>query len=177
MELDKEHRRDAEENRRRYIYELDSIPSDIRRFHKQIKKLTRTERFMSAFLQSCIRYGYVKSYRSQQVIKLGTADQYIIADFFLHWPEVIIEVDGPEHQKAKDRVRDSEVKRLFGYTTIRIKNREVTRNNSAARTRLIKELAKAEGLSAKKVRERVKEYWLRQEEEGFTSDDDQCANL
>lgn len=167
IKLDKEHRRDALENRRRYIHELRSVPSSIKAFQKQTKKLTKTERFMSAFLQSCVRYGYIKSYRSQQVIQLGLSEQFIIADFFLHWPEVIIEVDGPEHLKGKDRVRDEEVKTLFAYETIRITNREVTRNNRGSRTRLIKELAKAEGLSAKKIRERVKEYWLRQESEGF----------
>lgn len=165
--MDKYHRRDAEENRRRYIYELQATPSEIKAFQKANKKLTKTERFMSAFLQSCVRYGYIKSYRSQQIIKLGLADQFIIADFFLHWPEVIIEVDGPEHLKGKDKLRDDEVNRLFGYSTIRIKNREVTRNNREARTRLIKELAKAEGLSAKKIRERVKDYWFRQEQEGY----------
>lgn len=167
IKLDKEHRRDAVENRRRYIHELQSIPSTIRAFQKQTKKLTKTERFMSAFLQSCVRYGYIKAYRAQQVIQLGLSEQFIIADFFLHWPEVIIEVDGPEHIKGKDRVRDEEVRKLFAYETIRITNREVTRNNHNARTRLIKELAKAEGLSAKKTRERVKDYWLRQESEGF----------
>jgi very-short-patch-repair endonuclease len=166
IKLDKEHRRDAEENRRRYIYEP-QIPSEIKGFQKANKKLTKTERFMSGFLQSCIRYGYVKSYRSQQVIQLGLSEQYIIADFFLHWPEVIIEVDGPEHLRGKDRVRDEEVKKLFAYETIRISNREVTRNNRTARTRLIKELAKAEGLGAKKIRDRVRSYLLRQESEGF----------
>ena len=167
MKIDREHRRDAEENRRRYIYEPQKVPSEIKGFQKANKKLTKTERFMSGFLQSCIRYGYIKSYRSQQVIQLGLLDQYIIADFFLHWPEVIIEVDGPEHLKGKDRVRDEEVRKLFAYETIRITNREVVRNNRGSRTRLIKELAKAEGLSAKKIRDRVKDYWLRQESEGF----------
>lgn len=118
---------------------------------------------MSGFLQSCIRYGYVTSYRSQQVIRLGTLDQYIIADFFLHWPEVIIEVDGPEHLKSKDAWRDQQVYTLFDYKTLRVTNRELVRNNKGVRTRLIKELAKAEGLSSKKIRERVKEYWQRQD--------------
>lgn len=164
IKLDKEHRRDALENRRRYILEV-QIPPEIQRFQRQVKKLTKTEKFMSAFLQSCIRYGYITSYRSQQVIQLP--EQFIIADFFLHWPEVIIEVDGPEHLKGKDRVRDEEVKKRFAYETIRISNREVTQNNRAARTRLLKDLSKAEGLSAKKTRERVKEYWFKQESEGF----------
>ncbi len=165
MELDKYHRRDAEENRRRYIYELQNIPREIKGFQKQSKKLTRTERFMSAFLQSCVRYGYVRSYRAQQIIQLGLTEQFIIADFFLHWPEVIIEVDGPEHNKTKDKERDDSVRKLFGYQTIRVKNREVTRDNRSVRTRLIKELAKAEGLGKRKIRERVKEYWLFQESE------------
>lgn len=117
---------------------------------------------MSGFLQSCIRYGYIASYRSQQVIRLGTTDQYIISDFFIHWPEVIIEVDGPEHLKGKDAARDEEVYRLFDYKTIRVKNRDLVKNNKAIRTRLIKELASAEGLSARKIRQRVKEYWYRQ---------------
>lgn len=167
VKLDKYHRRDAEENRRRYITELTAVPPEIKRFQKANKKLTKTERFMSAFLQSCIRYGYISSYRSQQVVQLGTSEQFIIADFFLQWPEVIIEVDGPEHFKGKDRVRDEEVKKLFAYDTIRITNREVVRNNRSARTRLIRELAKAEGLSARKIRQRIKEYWQRQESEGF----------
>lgn len=158
--MDQEHRRDAIENRRRHIHELAKIPIEIKRF--KAKALTKTERWMSAFLQSCIRYGYVASYRSQQVIRLGTSDQYIISDFFLHYPEVIIEVDGPEHLKSKDAWRDKEVYRLFDYKTIRIKNRDLVKNNRAIRTRLIKELAKAEGLSARKIRERVKEFWRRQ---------------
>jgi very-short-patch-repair endonuclease len=161
--MDKEHRRDALENRRRHIYELGKIPVEIKGFQKANKNLTKTERFMSGFLQSCIRYGYIASYRSQQVIRLGTTDQYIISDFFLHWPEVIIEVDGPEHLKGKDAARDGEVYRLFDYKTIRVKNRDLVKNNKAIRTRLIKELAAAEGLSARKIRQRVKEYWYRQE--------------
>lgn len=160
--MDKEHRRDALENRRRHIFELGKIPVEIKGFQKANRKLTKTEKFMSGFLQSCIRYGYIASYRSQQVIRLGTLDQYIIADFFLHWPEVIIEVDGPEHLKSKDAWRDERVYTLFDYKTIRVTNRELVRNNKAVRTRLIKELAKAEGFSAKKIRERVKEYWQRQ---------------
>jgi len=168
--MDKEHRRDALENRRRHIYEVGKIPSEIKRFHKAIKNLTKTERFMSAFLQSCIRYGYVTSYRSQQVIRLGTSDQYIISDFFLHYPEVIIEVDGPEHQRAKDALRDKEVYRLFDYKTIRVSNKDITRNNKAVRTRLIRELAKAEGLSIKKIRDRVKQYWHLQTLEGFNNE-------
>lgn len=166
--MDKYHRRDAEERRHRYIFDLQNIPPEIRGFHKKNKNLTKTERFMSAFLQSCLRYGYIKSYRTQQVIKLAEQDQYIMADFFLHWPEVIIEVDGPEHQERKDAWRDNEVKRLFDYSTIRVANKEVIRNNKAVRTRLIRELASAEGLSARKTRERIKEYWERQTEEGYT---------
>jgi very-short-patch-repair endonuclease len=161
--MDKEHRRDALENRRRHIFEVGKIPTEIKGFQKANKNLTKTERFMSGFLQSLIRYGYISSYRSQQVIRLGTSDQYIIADFFLHYPEVIIEVDGPEHLISKDAWRDKEVYRLFDYKTIRVKNRDLVRNNKAIRTRLIKELASAEGLSAKKIRERVKEYWRRQD--------------
>jgi very-short-patch-repair endonuclease len=165
--VDKEHRRDAIENRRRHIYEVGEIPTEIKGFQKANKSLTKTERFMSAFLQSCIRYGYIRSYRSQQVIRLGNSDQYIISDFFLHYPEVIIEVDGLEHQTTKDTWRDNEVYRLFDYKTIRVKNQQVVRNNKVVRTMLLRELAKAEGLSTRKIRERIKEYWKFQTNEGF----------
>jgi len=168
MNLDRDHRRDAEENRRRYIHDpAVKTPADIKHFQKLHKKLTSTERFMSAFLQSCIRYGYVKHYRTQQIIKLGVNGNYIIADFFLLWPEVIIEVDGPEHLKEKDRPRDAAVADLFGYQTLRVTNKEVRKNNAAVRSRLIKELAEAEGLSDRKVRARIREYWRQQEVEGY----------
>jgi len=165
--MDKEHLRDAKTNRKKYIYGLKNLPLDIRKFHKKNQKLTKTERFMSAFLQSCIRYGYVSAYRAQQIIKLGTASHYIISDFFLYEPKIIIEVDGPEHLKKKDQWRDKEVRRLFGYGTIRVTNKDVTTKNKETRTRLIRELAKAEGLSARRTRQRVKEYWYYQEAEGY----------
>lgn len=166
--LDREHRRDAEENRRRYIYDpAVKCPVDIKHFQKLNKTLTKTERFMSAFMQSCVRYGYVKHYRTQQIIQLGVDGKYIIADFFLLWPEVIIEVDGPEHMSVKDKLRDAQVEKLFGYQTLRVKNKEVRRNNADVRSWLIKELAKAEGLGPKKVRDRVREYWRNQEVEGY----------
>lgn len=160
-------RRGAVVNRRKYIFELSSIPSDIKNFHKANKVLTKTERFMSGFLQSCVRYGYVKSYRTQQIIKLGESDKFIMADFFLHWPEVIIEVDGPEHLSVKDNFRDAEVLRLFAYQTLRVTNKEVRKDNRKVRARLISELASAEGMTPRQCRRRVKEYFDRQKTEGY----------
>lgn len=167
MALDEYHKRGAQVNRRRFIYELKDIPSEIRGYHKANKKLTTVERFMSAFLQSCIRYGYVTSYRSQQIIRLGPEGRYIMADFFLHWPEVIIEVDGYEHDERRDQMRDNEVKRLFAYETIRVTNNDIVNKTAKTRERLIKELAKAEGLTAREISKRVKEYVQRQKDEGY----------
>lgn len=164
--MDRIGRRQLELNRRLFIHEI-KAPPEIKHFMSLNKKLTRTERQMSAFMQSCVRYGYVKHYRTQQIIQLGTSGKYIIADFFLLWPEVIIEVDGPEHISFKDKLRDAQVAYLFGYQTLRVSNKDVQRNNADVRTHLIKELAKAEGLSPKKVRARVKEYWQKQTVEGY----------
>lgn len=155
-------------NRRKFIYELTDIPVDIRSFQKANKKLTKTERFMSAFLQSCVRYGYVKSYTTQQIIQLGATEKFIMADFFLEWPEVIVEVDGPEHLSAKDMERDETVRKLFAYRTIRVTNKEVRTNNKKARGRLIADLARAEGLNERRVRLRVKEYFQKQAAEGYS---------
>ena len=160
-------KRGAIVNRRRFIYELKDIPSDIKGFHKANKKLTTVEKFISAFLQSCIRYGYVKSYRSQQIIRLGPEGRYIMADFFLHWPEVIIEVDGFEHNAWRDQWRDKRVKELFAYETIRVSNSDVVNNNAKTRARLIRELAEAEGLTARAITKRVKEYVANQKKEGY----------
>lgn len=169
-ELDEIQKRGAVVNRRKFITELTDIPVDIRSFQKANKSLTKTERFMSAFLQSCVRYGYVKSYKTQQIIQLGLSEKFIMADFFLEWPEVIIEVDGPEHLSYKDKERDEEVRRLFAYETIRITNKEVRTNNRKARARLVADLARAEGLNERKTRLRVKEYFERQRLEGFEND-------
>lgn len=165
--MDEYLKRGAVVNRRKFIYELSDIPSDIKGFHKANKKLTKTERFMSGFLLSCVRYGYVKSYRTQQIIKLGVSDKFIMADFFLQWPEVIIEVDGPEHLSSKDKERDAEVLRLFAYSTIRVTNKEVRKDNRKVRARLIEELALAEGLTPRQSKRRVTEYFKRQKLEGY----------
>ena len=168
--IDEIKRRGALANRKKFIEELTNVPPEIKGFHKANKKLTTTERFISAFLLACIRYGYVKSYRTQQIIQMGSDGNYIMADFFLHWPEVIIEVDGPEHSKSRDYERDAKVKDLFAYTTIRVTNAEVTSNkesNLKVRERLIRELAEAEGLNKNQVRLRVKDFFRRQKEEGL----------
>lgn len=165
--MDEYLKRGAVVNRRKYIYELGNIPSDIKGFHKANKKLTKTERFMSGFLLSCVRYGFVKSYKTQQIIQLGESDKFIMADFFLAWPEVIIEVDGPEHLSAKDKARDSEVLRLFAYHTIRVTNKEVRKDNRKVRARLIEELALAEDLTPRQSKRRVTEYFKRQKLEGY----------
>ena len=167
-EIDEIEKRGAVVNRRKFIYELTDIPVDIRSFQKANKKLTKTERFMSAFLQSCVRYGYVKSYTTQQIIQLGATEKFIMADFFLEWPEVIVEVDGPEHLSAKDMERDETVRKLFAYRTIRVTNKEVRTNNKKARGRLIADLARAEGLNERRVRLRVKEYFQKQAAEGYS---------
>lgn len=165
-EMDEYLKRGAIVNRRKFIYEV-TAPVDIKSFQKANKKLTKTEKFMSAFLQSCVRYGYVKSYTTQQIIQLGLSEQFIMADFFLSWPEAIIEVDGPEHLSLKDKERDEEVRRLFAYETIRITNKEVRTNNVKARARLVGALAQIEGLNKRQIRLRVKDYFKNQSLEGF----------
>jgi very-short-patch-repair endonuclease len=90
-----------------------------------------------------------------------------MADFFLHWPEVIIEVDGPEHMKTLDQARDAQVRDLFAYETVRVTNKDVTDDNIKTREKLIRFLAKVEGLNTRQIRARVKEYFERQKEEGM----------
>ena len=160
-------RRHTLSNRRRWIYDLKRVPREIHTYHKVNKNLTKVERFLSAFLQSCIRYGYVKSYRSQQIIQLGISEKFIMADFFLHWPEAIIEVDGPEHKAKEDGERDKKVLELFAYTTLRVSNGDVTQRNKETRDRLIRGLAKLEGLSDNQIKRRIKEYWKKRSEEGY----------
>jgi very-short-patch-repair endonuclease len=101
---------------------------------------------------------------------MGTNGRYIMADFFLHWPEVIIEVDGPEHSKSRDYARDAQVKELFAYETIRISNQEISSNSSSTlktREKLVRLLAEAEGLNKKQVAQRLKDYLRRQKAEGM----------
>ncbi len=165
--MDEYIKKHAGPNRKRYIYGLKKIPREIKAFHKSNKNLTKTERWVSAFLQSCVRYGYVKSYRSQQIIQLGASEKFIMSDFFLHWPEAIIEVDGTEHKKKEDAERDKQVYKLFAYTTLRVSNEDVTKRNKETRDRLLKALAELEGLNEKQIRGRIKEYWEKREAEGF----------
>lgn len=165
--IDEIKRRGALANRKKFIEDLKNIPSDIKNFHKANKKLTTCERFMSGFLQTCIRYGYVKSYRTQQIIQMGVSGNYIMPDFLLSWPEVIIEVDGPEHDSKIDSLRDAHVRDLFAYETLRVSNNDIVNNNLATRKKLIKGMAEAEGLSPKKVKERMADYLRRQKMEGL----------
>lgn len=164
--MDEIQKRGAVVNRRRFIYDV-VPPTDIKSFQKANKSLTKTEKFMSGFLLSCVRYGYIKSYKTQQIIQLGSSEKFIMADFFLEWPEVIIEVDGFEHISYKDKERDAEVQRLFAYETIRITNEEIRTNNRRARIKLVSALAKAEGLNNRQIKLRVKEYLGNQQQEGF----------
>lgn len=155
----------ALERRKKFIYSLKykDLPVDIRTYLKKNRKLTKAERYMSAFLQSMVRYGYIKKYKSQQIVRLGPDGKYIMPDFMLTDPDVIIEVDGPEHWKAKDEYRDMEVQGLFEMDTIRVTNADMIKENKDTRTRLIKEICMCQFISEDDADVRVKEYWQKQE--------------
>ena len=158
-------RKHALVRRKKFIFGLKykDLPIDIRKYLKQNRKLTKAERYMSAFLQSMVRYRYIEKYKSQQIIRLGPNGKYIMPDFMLANPDVIIEVDGPEHWKEKDEYRDKEVYGLFDMETIRVTNANMIKDNTATRTLLIEEICQCQFMTEEKTAERVKDYWRRQE--------------
>ena len=117
---------------------------------------------MSAFLQSMVRYGYIEKYKSQQIVRLGPNGKYIMPDFFLTGPDVIIEVDGPEHWKEKDEYRDMEIRGLFEMETIRVTNVNMLKNNEETRSELIREICQCMFMSYEDTEARIKEYWEKQ---------------
>lgn len=146
-------------NRKSYIEDIKKIPSEILKFQKFNKKLTRIERMVSAFLQDCLRLKIISGCITQKIIKMGAGDEYIMVDFFLQTPEVIIEVDGPEHSKNADDRRDRIIKDLFNYEVVRVTNKQVTEDNKGTRIFLLKSLAKAHKLSNRKTSKLIKRYW------------------
>lgn len=146
-------------NRKSCIENIKKIPSEILKFQKFNKKLTKVERMVSAFLQDCLRLKVISGCTTQKIIKMGTGDEYIMVDFFLQTPEIIIEVDGPEHSKDADAKRDKIIKDLFNYDVIRITNKQVVEDNKGTRNFLLKSLAKAHKLSNRKTSMLIKKYW------------------
>ena len=122
-------------NRKNYIFELKNIPKDILRFQKYNKKLTAIERMVSVFLIDCINLKFISGVKTQQIIKLD--DRFIIVDFFIEKPGLIIEVDGPEHDEKWDAHRDKRIKETFDYTVVRIKNKDMVDQNREMRNKLL----------------------------------------
>jgi very-short-patch-repair endonuclease len=146
-------------NRKSFIHELKDVPQEIRNWHKANKKLTKIERMVSAFLQDCIALKWVAGCTTQQIIKLGATDKYIMVDFFLKSPEVIIEIDGPEHKEKRDATRDAKLLELFDYRVLRVTNDQVKMQNRDTRTDLLRRLSRASGLTPEQADDRIERYW------------------
>jgi len=147
------------ENRRRYIFELKNVPADILRFQRSMKRLTKVERMVSTFLQDCVSLQWISNIRTQQIIKLGDLDKFIIVDFFIINPGVILEVDGPEHLNKRDDKRDQIIKQLFGYKVLRVTNREVKEYNKETRESLLIQISEISKMKPREICARVEKYW------------------
>lgn len=151
-------------NREKFIYGLKfkDLPVDIKKYLKSNRKLTKAEKYMSAFLQACVRYGYIEKYKSQQIVRMGAAGNYIMPDFWVMEPDVIVEVDGPEHDPVRDGWRDKKVKELFEIETFRVTNDALMKDNRAIRESLLRKFAELDGLDEEQIKLRTKEFWARQ---------------
>jgi len=144
-----------EKNRRECIFDLKNVPTEILRFQKFNKKLTIIERRVSAFLIDCMGRNFISKVRTQQIIKLGD-DNYIMVDFLIEKPDLIIEVDGPEHNTKEDAYRDKLIKKYFNYDVIRIKNKDTIVKNSEMRNDLLTIFAKVQRLDPGIL---IQNYW------------------
>lgn len=90
------------------------------------REATKSERlFMSFLLSRRVQFQFQKMIR-------GESGKWYIADFYLHEPRVVIEIDGNFHysnerQYRKDRERTFDLER-FGYKVIRLRNQDVKLN-------------------------------------------------
>lgn len=146
-------------NRKQLIHELKGVPQDILNFHKANKKLTKIERMISAFLQDCIELKWISGCKTQQIIKMGATDKYIMVDFFIKDPEIIIEIDGPEHKESRDVKRDAKILELFDYRVLRVTNDQVKLQNKEARTILLRQILEASKIPPAEAEARIVRYW------------------
>lgn len=85
------------------------------------KESTHAERVLWGHLRARRLKGY--KFRRQQAI-----DRFI-ADFYCFQAKLIVEIDGPIHNKQKDRdAARQERLELLGYTVIRFSNQQVLEN-------------------------------------------------
>jgi very-short-patch-repair endonuclease len=108
---------------------------DFAKIRKQARDLrnsmTGAEKLLWKELKGKKLSGY-RFLRQHPILYKGnlTRYNYFIADFYCDEKKVIIEVDGPIHEKSEDydEYRDSELKEL-GINVIRIKNEELENMN------------------------------------------------
>jgi very-short-patch-repair endonuclease len=108
---------------------------DFAKIRKQARDLrnsmTESEKLLWKELKGKKLSGY-RFLRQHPILYKGnlTRYNYFIADFYCDEKKVIIEVDGPIHEKSEDydEYRDSELKEL-GINVIRIKNEELENMN------------------------------------------------
>lgn len=148
-----------ETNKQKLIYDLKDIPVEIIKFRKAHRKLTSIERMVSVFLQDCVRYRFIKGCSTQEIIKIGKLGNFIIVDFYIRDPAVVIEVDGPEHNSQRDAKRDKALLKLFGIKVLRVTNKNVEENNKQMREFLLKGILSAKGLSSRQCSSAIKKYW------------------
>lgn len=157
-----------ETNKRKLIYDLKDIPEGIIKFRKANRKLTSTERMVSVFLQDCVRYQLIQGCSTQEIIKIGKIGNFIIVDFYIKEPSIVIEVDGPEHSPQRDAKRDKALNKLFGIKVLRVKNKDVEENNKKAREFLLRGILSEKGLSPRQCSSAIKKYWITKDSEKNT---------
>lgn len=155
-------------NKQKLIYDLKDIPTNILNFRKANRKLTATERMVSVFLQDCVRYQLIQGCVTQQIIKIGKTGNFIIVDFYIKDPNIIIEVDGPEHGSMRDAKRDKAILKLFGIKVLRVTNKNVEEDNKGARELLLSGILAKKGLAPKQITSEINKYWVSKEGEKNT---------
>lgn len=155
-------------NKQKLIYDLKDIPTNILNFRKANRKLTATERMVSSFLQDCVRYKLIKGCSTQEIVKIGKTGNFIIVDFYIKDPAVVIEVDGPEHNVPRDAKRDKALLKLFGIKVLRVTNKDVEENNKATREVLLAGILAEKGLSPLQCSATIKKYWSTKDAEKNT---------
>lgn len=152
-------------NKQKLIYDLKDIPPEILKFRKSHRRLTSTERMVSVFLQDCVRYGIIKGCTTQEIIKIGKMGNFIIVDFYIKNPAVVIEVDGPEHNVLRDAKRDKALEKLFGIKVLRVTNADVEERNKQTREFLLKGLLTEKGFTSRQISSAIKKYWVSKDSE------------
>lgn len=147
-------------NKQKLIYDLKDIPPEISRFRKAHRRLTTIEKMVSVFLQDCIRYQFIQGCTTQQIIKIGKTGNFIIVDFYIKDPALVIEVDGPEHNVLRDAKRDKALLKLFGIKVLRVTNYDVETNNSKTRELLLQGILSAKGYTPRQITSIIKKYWI-----------------